>query len=174
MTIQTLFNSPINYSKPLGDIRTNSDCLDKAAATGIYLFIGGKDSPADTTDSYNWFLQVFTDGTDIMQIAERVNITTERIIYVRIIHSDSNTTTEWIKNSVSCDDTLSATSTNPVQNKTVTAALNTKFNTSGGTFTGKVIANTNTEYTTYQVRNIALSTTAGTPSGNGAILGVYS
>ena len=44
---------------------------------------------------------------------------------------------------------------------------------SGGTFTGTVKAKANTAYTTYQVRNIALSTTAAVPTGNGSILGVY-
>ena len=44
----------------------------------------------------------------------------------------------------------------------------------GGTFTGKAYAQANTSYTTYQLRNIALSTSAATPTGNGSILGVYS
>ena len=44
---------------------------------------------------------------------------------------------------------------------------------SGGTFTGATYAQANTSYTTYQLRNIALSTSAATPTGNGAILGVY-
>ena len=43
----------------------------------------------------------------------------------------------------------------------------------GGTMTGTLTAQTNTNYTTYQVRNIALATSASTPA-NGAILGVYS
>lgn len=45
---------------------------------------------------------------------------------------------------------------------------------SGGTFTGATYAQANTSYTTYQLRNIALSTSAATPTGNGSILGVYS
>lgn len=44
---------------------------------------------------------------------------------------------------------------------------------SGGTMTGTLKAKANTSYTTYQVRNIALSTTAAVPTGNGSILGVY-
>lgn len=44
----------------------------------------------------------------------------------------------------------------------------------GGTFTGATYAQANTSYTTYQLRNIALSTSAATPNGNGSILGVYS
>ena len=44
----------------------------------------------------------------------------------------------------------------------------------GGTFTGKAYAQANTSYTTYQLRNIALSKSAATPTGNGSILGVYS
>lgn len=83
-----------------------------------------------------------------------------------------------------CDDALSSTSENPVQNKVITTALNGKASSShthsqylprsGGTLTGGLTANDNTNYTTYQVRNIALSKSAGTPSGTGAILGVYS
>jgi len=48
-----------------------------------------------------------------------------------------------------------------------------KLDKSGGTMTGKLYAQPNTDYTTYQVRNIALSTTAATPTGNGSLLGVY-
>lgn len=48
-----------------------------------------------------------------------------------------------------------------------------KLDKTGGTLDGKLIAQANTDYTTYQVRNIALSTTASTPTGNGSILGVY-
>ena len=172
MTIQNLFNSPIDYSKSLGDIRTTATCADTATSTGFYLFVGGTNSPTDTNGSYNWVLQVMTDRIDVIQIAERINISTERIIYVRSYHN--NTWTGWIKNSVTCDDVLSTTSTNPIQNKPVTEAINTKFNTSGGTFTGKVVANSNTDYTTYQIRNIALSTSASTPANNGDLIGVYS
>lgn len=42
------------------------------------------------------------------------------------------------------------------------------------TLTEKIIAQSNTAYTTYQVRNIAFSTSASVPTGNGSILGVYS
>ena len=54
-----------------------------------------------------------------------------------------------------------------------TTALNNKLDKSGGTLTGALTAQANTNYTTYQVRNIALNTTAATPTGNGSILGVY-
>lgn len=53
------------------------------------------------------------------------------------------------------------------------AQLANKLDKSGGTMTGKLYAQANTDYTTYQVRNIALSTTAATPTGNGSLLGVY-
>lgn len=43
----------------------------------------------------------------------------------------------------------------------------------GGTMTGQLKAQANTDYSTYQVRNIALSTTAAVPTGNGSLLGVY-
>ena len=44
---------------------------------------------------------------------------------------------------------------------------------SGGVLTGRLKANNDTAYNSYQVRNIALSTVAGLPTGNGALLGVY-
>ena len=94
---------------------------------------------------------------------------------------------------VECDSALSTTSTNPVQNKVVatalagksdtnhthstyatTTSLNNKLDKSGGTMTGALTAQANTNYTTYQVRNIAFSTSASVPTGNGSILGVYS
>lgn len=49
-----------------------------------------------------------------------------------------------------------------------------KMDKSGGTMTGILQAQSNTAYTTYQVRNIAFSTSASVPTGNGSILGVYS
>lgn len=85
--------------------------------------------------------------------------------------------------SFDCDAELSTTSENPVQNKVITAELNKKSPTShthaaylpksGGTMTGVLKAYTNTQYTTYQVRNIALNTSASTPTNTGDILGVY-
>lgn len=44
---------------------------------------------------------------------------------------------------------------------------------SGGQMTGKLKAKANSDYTDYQVRNIALSTSASVPTGYGSILGVY-
>lgn len=86
--------------------------------------------------------------------------------------------------SFDCDAELSTTSENPVQNKVITAELNKKSSTnhthatylpkSGGTMTGVLKAYTNTQYTTYQVRNIALNRSASTPTNTGDILGVYS
>lgn len=49
-----------------------------------------------------------------------------------------------------------------------------KLDKAGGTMTGQLVAQNNANYTTYQVRNIALSTSAATPTGLGALLGVYS
>ena len=100
--------------------------------------------------------------------------------------------TEIADVNITCDSALSTTSPNAVQNKVITVALNGKADTShthneyatttalnnkldksGGTLTGTLTAQANTNYTTYQVRNIALNTTAATPTGNGSILGVY-
>lgn len=85
--------------------------------------------------------------------------------------------------SFDCDAELSTTSENPVQNKVITTELNKKSPTShthttylpksGGTMTGVLKAYANTQYTTYQVRNIALNRSASTPTNTGDILGVY-
>lgn len=55
-----------------------------------------------------------------------------------------------------------------------TVDMTSKLDKTGGTMTGVLTAQANTNYTTYQVRNIALSTSASTPTGTGSILGVYS
>ena len=54
------------------------------------------------------------------------------------------------------------------------ADIDGKLDKAGGTMTGQLVAQNNANYTTYQVRNIALSTSAATPTGLGALLGVYS
>lgn len=58
--------------------------------------------------------------------------------------------------------------------RAVTTLSTNKLNKFGDTLTGVLKAQSNTNYTTYQVRNIAFSTSASTPTGNGSILGVYS
>lgn len=90
-----------------------------------------------------------------------------------------------------CDSELSTTSENPIQNKPVAIAINnltTSVNgkapsdhthsnyldKSGGTMTGKLVASSGNDYTVYKVRNIALGTSASTPTGYGDLLGVYS
>ena len=75
---------------------------------------------------------------------------------------------------ITVDSALSSTSTNPVQNKVVDSAINQKLSLSGGTMTGALVVQNNTNYTTYQARNIAFATSASTPTGNGDILAVYS
>ena len=78
------------------------------------------------------------------------------------------------------DNAISDTSENPVQNKIIKAELDKYLPLTGGTVTGnltvngKIVATANSDYTTYQVRNMALSTSASTPTGNGSLLGVYS
>mgnify|MGYP004644845079 CR=1 FL=1 len=72
------------------------------------------------------------------------------------------------------DKTFNSNSDNPVSGKAVAAELDKYLLKSGGTLTGALVAQANTNYTTYQVRNIALNTSASTPTGNGSILGVYS
>ncbi len=80
----------------------------------------------------------------------------------------------WGDVAVTVDSALSSTSENPVQNKVIASAMNEKLSLTGGTMNGALVAQSSTDYSTYQVRNIAYSTSAATPTGNGNILAVYS
>lgn len=84
MIIQPLSNSPLDYNGNLGDVRTNTSCLNNIKDNGIYSFIGGTNSPTDTTGEYNWILNVYTDHTYVIQVTERTNIKNNtRIIFTR-------------------------------------------------------------------------------------------
>ena len=182
MIVQPLFNAPIHYTKSLGNLHQEPTCVDKAVITGVYTFVGGTESPIDSSWSTeetsavygDWSLLVVENGTNILQVAERLGITDRRIIYTRT-YSD-NAWSDWLENKtkIDIDDTLSDTSTNPVQNKVVNQELNKKLNVSGGTMKGELKAQSNANYTSYQVRNMAFSTSASLPTGNGSVLGVYS
>lgn len=177
MIIQPLFNAPIHYATSLGNLNTDNTCLNDATVTGVYSFEGGETKPIDsgTTTTGQWALLVLENGNIILQIAERLGLTDKRIIYTRSY--TNNTWSEWIENKsaseITCDDALSATSANPIQNKAVTQELNKKLNVSGGTMSGELKAQANTNYTSYQVRNMAFSTSASLPTGNGSVIGVY-
>ena len=81
------------------------------------------------------------------------------------------------------DTTPTADSANPVTSDGIRTALNGKSNANhthstyvpftGGTMTGELVASVDTNYTTYKVRNIALSTVAAIPTNTGDLLGVY-
>ena len=182
MIVQPLFNTPIHYTKSLGNLHQEPTCVDKAVITGVYTFVGGTESPIDSSLSTegtdvvygDWSLLVVENVTNILQIAERLGVTDRRIIYTRT-YSD-NAWSDWLENrtKIDIDDTLSDTSTNPVQNKVVNQELNKKLNVSGGTMQGELKAQSNTNYTSYQVRNMAFNTSASVPTGNGSVLGVYS
>ena len=85
--------------------------------------------------------------------------------------------------SVTVDSALSTTSTNPVQNKVVTEALNGKANSTHnqsastittGTFAGAVTAQTSSQTpATSLLRNSKLATSATNPSNNGEICWTY-
>lgn len=66
-----------NKSTYLGDIRTDSTCLDSVLENGIYTFTGGLDEPTDTSHvgDYKWSLLVKSnqDSTSSIQIAERIS-----------------------------------------------------------------------------------------------------
>ncbi len=154
-------------------------------------------------DTKAFFDKIAIDNPiNTIQIIERLGTALDeqsRDIWYReyIYNNGSWAWTSWYNGGgggkIECDTSLSTTSTNPVQNKVVATALNNKANSththsnyltssditgkldkSGGTMTGALTAQANTNYTTYQVRNIAFSTSASTPTGNGSILGVYS
>lgn len=84
---------------------------------------------------------------------------------------------------ITVDSELSTTSTNPVQNKIVTAALNGKANSTHnqaastittGTFAGAVTAQTSSQTpATSLLRNSKLATTDTNPSYNGEICWTY-
>ena len=89
-------------------------------------------------------------------------------------------TTTYVDNKVASatitiDSALSSTSTNAVQNKVVKSAIDAAMPKSGGTFTGEVVAQNNTTYTTKQIRNIFLVEEGETlPGGaNGDVCLVY-
>ena len=82
---------------------------------------------------------------------------------------DDNSSTTTVVDNLTSTSTTSALSA--AQGKILQDG---KLNLSGGTMTGQLVAKANTAYTTYQVRNIALSTSAALPTGNGSLLGVYS
>lgn len=65
--------------------------------------------------------------------------------------------------SITIDSELSDTSENSPQTKIVKKALDNKMDKSGGTMTGALVAQSNTDYTTAQVRNVIIS--ADEPSG---------
>lgn len=71
------------------------------------------------------------------------------------------------------DSTVDSLSTSVSQ---LNSSVNSKLNISGGTMTGQLVAQSNTSYTTRQVRNIILSTAEPTSSDgeNGDIWIVYS
>lgn len=171
-------------------LNQDPNALDNIIEYGTYLFEGTPTIPLPCTGSCAWILRVYAPNpnnekniTDfdnyIIQEAERLGTTADGT-NSRVIAYREYTGREWSDwyeggggSKVECDTSISTTSENPVQNKVIAAALNNKLNKSGGTLTGALTAQANTNYTTYQVRNIALNTTAATPTGNGSILGVY-
>lgn len=96
--------------------------------------------------------------------------------YFRMIDSQIATTTYYgiTKLSSSTSSTATNVAATPSAVKSAYDLANAAMPKAGGTFTGATYAQANTSYTTYQLRNIALSTSAATPTGNGSILGVYS
>lgn len=92
-----------------------------------------------------------------------------------LVTSDAIITTDGanIENSIkTVDDKVEAVDDKV---KTVETKVDTKMDKTGGTFTGVIKANNNTQYSTAQVRNIVLSTAEPTSSNgsNGDIWIVY-
>lgn len=88
-----------NKSTYLGDIRTDSTCLDSVLENGIYTFTGGFQKPTETdySDDYKWSLLVKSnqDSTSSIQIAERISgpNTNRKLPYYR--YYSSGTWTEF-------------------------------------------------------------------------------
>lgn len=92
-------------------------------------------------------------------------------------------TVNTLPNATVVDNALSTTSTNPVQNKVVTEALNGKANSAhnqaastitSGTFAGAVVANSSSQTpATSLLRNSKLVSTATNPANNGEICWTY-
>ena len=197
-------NGYLDGSVLLGSLSSNSTLLDTVLATGMYIFIGTTTTPLACSSACAWVLRVYAPDSDnsssanysryIIQEAEKLGTTADGTNSRLIAYREYNGTSwsAWYEGGgggkVECDTAMSTTSENPVQNKVIaaalanhthsqyatTAALSNKLDKSGGTLTGALVAQANTNYTTYQVRNIALNTSASTPTGNGSILGVYS
>ena len=197
-------NGYLDGSVLLGSLSSNSTLLDTVLATGMYIFIGTTTTPLACSSACAWVLRVYAPDSDnsssanyskyIIQEAEKLGTTADGTNSRLIAYREYNGTSwsAWYEGGgggkVECDTAMSNTSENPVQNKVIaaalanhthsqyatTTALNNKLNKSGGTLTGALVAQANTNYTTYQVRNIALNTSASTPTGNGSMLGVYS
>ena len=197
-------NGYLDGSVLLGSLSSNSTLLDTVLATGMYIFIGTTTTPLACSSACAWVLRVYAPDSDnsssanyskyIIQEAEKLGTTADGTNSRLIAYREYNGTSwsAWYEGGgggkVECDTAMSNTSENPVQNKVIaaalanhthsqyatTAALSNKLDKSGGTLTGALVAQANTNYTTYQVRNIALNTSASTPTGNGSILGVYS
>ena len=197
-------NGYLDGSVLLGSLSSNSTLLDTVLATGMYIFIGTTTTPLACSSACAWVLRVYAPDSDnsssanyskyIIQEAEKLGTTADGTNSRLIAYREYNGTSwsAWYEGGgggkVECDTEISDTSENPVQNKVIaaalanhthsqyatTAALSNKLDKSGGTLTGALVAQANTNYTTYQVRNIALNTSASTPTGNGSMLGVYS
>ena len=114
-------------------------------------------------------LMIPAQRQELIDLRNEVNSVLEKLNNIL----DSNTITD--ENS-QYDSALSDTSDNAVNNKVVKVAIDTKMDKAGGKFTGEVRASVAAaaSYERYQLRNIALSTTVSTPTGNGSVLGIYS
>ena len=92
--------------------------------------------------------------------------------------TNNNGTIGWFKLPANAfnNTTYSAatTSANGLMTSAQVTSLNGKLDKSGGTMTGALVAQTNTSYTTAQVRNVTMSTAAASGGTNGQIHYQYS
>lgn len=84
-------------------------------------------------------------------------------MYVNVPWTDTNTTYSTV-----------TTSTNGLATPALMSAANNALPKSGGTMTGKLVCQSNAEYTTAQSRNITMSTSAPSGGSNGQIHFQYS
>lgn len=114
-------------------ISANSD-LNSYKTNGIYTCSNTNSStvanrPFDGTSNFILEIKKYDQDT-IMQVLYMITADSSRAIYFRIFISNNWTTWKKVFDEYSIDTTLSDSSTKPIQNKAVKAALDLKANTS--------------------------------------------
>lgn len=108
-------------------------------------------------------------ATDVPLSAAQGKALNDKVATAQNTADSANTKATSLESTV---NTLS--SDNATNKKNITSLTNNKLNKSGGTMTGTLVAQNNTNYTTKQVRNIFISTASPSGGSNGDIWIKYS